>query len=342
MNKKMEIKSRNQDEEKGIALIVVLSLIVLLSLLVFSTVTFSQISYRLASINRDRSKSAYWAESAAARTMWLLASDIIRHPTRSLGADGEEEDEEERFLADGSVHIVKNNQEADIKVKIYDAASGIDISGSNPIKFLQKNKTAFEDDKDKLEEYKYFLNSVLDYVDSNDFVHLNGGFEKDDYEAEGMAPLPRNYAFQYREEILWIPEVQKFFTPSKDGIMSVFRLIPPRGLPPIRGNSNFFSETNSNSMKIQTGLDQEDVDSIFQARKDLLKSKTSLVDSLGQDVLSKVKSKYSFRESGFYTLIIEASPGKDMAGRIFTCTIRLTRNIAGGKELRYYDWRFLR
>jgi hypothetical protein len=341
MNDKLDIKSRKKYEEKGIALIVVLTLIILLSLLTFSTVTFSQISYRLASVNRDRSQSAYWAESAAARTMWLLASDIIKHPTRSLGSEGEEE-EEERFLADGSVHTIKNQDEAEIKVKIYDAASGIDISGSNPIKFLQKNKTAFEDDKDKLEEYKYFLNSVLDYVDSNDFVHLNGGFEKDDYEAEGMAPLPRNYAFQYREEILWIPEVGKFFTPNNDGIMSVFRLIPPRGLPPIRGNSNFFSETNSNLMKLQTGLEQEDVESIFQARKDLLKSKTSLADSLGQDVLTKVKSKYSFRESGFYTFIIEASPGKGMAGRIFTYTVRLTRNIAGGKELRYYDWRFLR
>ena len=338
----MGMESNKKIEEKGIALIVVLTLIVLLSLLTFSTATFSQISYRLSSINRDRLKSTYWAESAASRTMWLLASDIIKHPTRALGAVDEDEDEMERFLADGSVHMIKNEDEAEIKVKIYDAATGLDISGSNPIKVLQKNKTVFEDDKDKLEEYKYFLNSVLDYVDSNDFVHLNGGFEKDDYKAEGMAPLPRNYAFQYREEILWVPEIEKFFTPNKDGVISVFRLISPKGLPPIRGNSNFFSETNSNSMQLNTGLEKGEIDSIFKARKDLLKSKTSLADSLDQDVLNKVKSKYSFRESGFYTFIVEASPGKGMAGRIFTCTIRLTRNIAGGKELRYYDWRFLR
>ena len=337
----MENKSINQSEEKGIALIVVLTLIVLLSLLTFSTATFSQISYRLSTINRDRIKSAYWAESAAARTMWLLASDIKKHPSRALESDDDEE-EVERFLANGSSHTIKNEDEAEIKVKIYDASTGIDISGSNPIKYLQKHKTAFEDDKDKLEEYKYFLNSVVDYVDTNDFVHLNGGFEKDDYKAEGMEPLPRNYAFQYREEILWVPEIEKFFTPNKDGIMNAFRLIPPKGLPPIRGNSNFFSETNQNVMQLKTGLQKDEVDSIFKARNDLLKSKTSLADSLDQDILKKVKGKYSFRESGFYTFIIEASPGKEMAGRIFTCTIRLTRNITGGKELRYYDWRFLR
>ena len=337
----MKNKSRNQSEEKGIALIVVLTLVVLLSLLTFSTATFSQISYRLSTINRDRIQSAYWAESAASRIMWLLASDIKRHPTRALAGDDEEE-EMERFLANGSTHTIKNEYEADIKVKIYDAATGIDISGSNPIKYLQKNKTAFEDDKDKLEEYKYFLNSVVDYVDTNDFVHLNGGFEKDDYKAEGMAPLPRNYAFQYREEILWIPEIENFFTPNKDGLISAFRLIPPRGLPAIRGNGNFFSETDKNAMQLKTGLEKDDVNSIFKARKDLLKSRTSLADSLDQDILSKVKGKYSFRESGFYTFVIEASPGKGMAGRIFTCTIRLTRNITGGKELRYYDWRFLR
>jgi hypothetical protein len=272
----------------------------------------------------------------------MLTSDIAKHPGRSLGSDKEEEEEEERFLADGSVHKIKNDEGAEITVKIYDAASGIDISGSNPVKFLQKHKTAYEDDEEKLEDYKFFLNSVLDYVDSNDFVHMNGGFEKDDYEAEGMEPLPRNYAMQYREEMLWIPDVEKFFTPNKDGVMNAFRLIPPKGLPPIRGNSNFFSENNEDLMRLETGLEKDEVESVFKARNELLESKTSLTDSLDEEVYRKVKGKYSFRESGFYTFLVEASPGKNMAGRIFTCTIRVGRTLAGGKELRFYDWRFLR
>ena len=331
----------NDNEENGIALIVVLALTVLLSLLTFSTVTFSRISYRLSSINTHRLHSGYLAESAANRTIWLLAYDIAKHPSRSLASDKEEE-EEERFLADGSVHKIENDEDAEVSVKIFDAASGIDISGSNPVKFLQKHKTAYEDDDEKLEDYKFFLNSVLDYVDSNDFVHMNGGFEKDDYEAEGMEPLPRNYAMQYREEMLWIPDVEKFFTPDKNGLMNTFRLIPPKGLPPIRGNSNFFAENNEDLMQLETGLDKDEVQSVFKARNELLQSKTSLIDSLDNDVLSKVKGKYSFRESGFYTFLVEASPGKNMAGRIFTCTIRIGRTLTGGKELRFYDWRFLR
>jgi len=329
-------------EEQGIALIVVLALTVLLSLLTFSTVTFSRISYRLSSINTTRLHSKYLAESAAVKTIWLLASDIAKHPTRSLASDKDEEEENERFLADGSIHKIENDEDAEISVKIFDAASGIDISGSNPVKFLQKHKSAYEDDDEKLEDYKFFLNSVLDYVDSNDFVHINGGFEKDDYKEEGMEPLPRNYAMQYREEMLWIPDVEKFFTPSKDGLMNAFRLIPPKGLPPIRGNSNFFAENNENLMQLETGLDKTDVESIFKARNELLKSKTSLMDSLDDDIYKKVKGKYSFRESGFYTFLVDASPGKNMAGRIFTCTIRIGRTLTGGKELRFYDWHFLR
>jgi len=342
MKKRLSKRDLNSKEENGIALIVVLALTVLLTLMTFSTVTFSRLSYRLSSINTHRLHSAYLAESAAMRTIWLLASDISRHPSRGLGSDNEEEEEMERFLADGTAHKIKNDEDAEVSVKIYDAASGIDVSGSNPVKFLQKHKSAYEEDDEKLENYKFFLNSVLDYVDSNDFVHMNGGFEKDDYKEEGMEPLPRNYAMQYREEMLWIPDVEKFFTPNNDGLMNGFRLIPPKGLPPIRGNSNFFAENSCDLMRLETGLDEEEVNSVFKARNELLKSKTSLIDSLDESVLSKVKSKYTFRESGFYTFLVEASPGKNMAGRIFTCTIRLARTVTGGRELRFYDWRFLR
>jgi len=327
--------------EDGSALIVVLGLITLISLLTVSIVTFSQVSDRISKLTCDRSKAAYWAEGATDRAIWLLRNDIVKHPTRRLGKEKDDEDNIERFLADGIIHSYKNYEGSSIKVSIFDAIHGIDISGSRPTRYLQKHQSSFADDKDKLEAYKLFLNSVVDYVDPNDFTHLNGGFEKEDYEDIGMAPLPRNYAMEYSYEMFWIPGFQEFFPVDKYGRIPGFRIIAPHGLRQLRGTGNIFA-ADANQLKLQAGLSDEEIAQVTIAKKAWDSNQVPLSDSLAPDLLGKLKRKFSFRESGYYTFIVEASPGQGFASRIFTCTLQITNYLSPSNEIRYYEWRFLR
>ena len=339
--KEMNNTPKIEKNEEGTALIIVLGLIALISLMTISIVTFSQTSYQISKITCDRSKASYWAEGAVARAIWMVHYDKVTHTTRSLGKK-KEKSEVERFQADGTQHNLKSYTDGKVQVAIFDASNGIDISGSNPTKYLKKKQSSFESDPEAFEEYKLFLNSVIDYVDTNDFVHLNGGFEKEDYEAEGMAPLPRNYQMQYREEILWIPNCENFFSPDQYGRMSTFRIIAPKGLRQLRGEDNFYS-ANANQIKERMNIkDQEQVDEILQARKAWTTKKIPLSDSLSPALIGNLQQKFSFQESGYYTLLINASPGKGLAGRLLTCTIQITPNLSTSSELRYYEWRFLR
>lgn len=334
------MKSKHQNEE-GTALIIVMGLIMLLSLMILSIVTYSQTSYQLSKITVDRAKASYWSEGAVARTIWMLRYDIATYPTRSLGSEDQEESDVERFLADGTEHILKNPDEALVKVVIFDAVTGIDVSGTRPTRYLRRPQSYFDNNDEEYEEYKFFLNSVIDYVDTGDFVHANGGFEKEDYEAEGMAPLPRNYQMQFREEIMWIPGFANFFEADQYGRISSIRIIAPKGMRQLSGNNNFFS-ADPNQMTITTGLDEDQVKEVIDARSAWLSDKTPLSESLAPDVLGNLQRRYSFRESGFYTFIVEASPGEGMASRTLTCTIQITRNITNYSDLRYYEWRFLK
>lgn len=329
------------NREEGSALIVVLGLFALISLLTLSIVSFSKVTDRLSKIASDREKAAYWAESALDRAIWLLRNDIVKHPTRTLGAEQDEDEEIERFLADGVTHIFTNDEENEIKVTILDAVTGIDISGSRPSRYLQRPQSYFDDDRDTFERYKLFLNSVTDYVDTNDFTHINGGFEREDYAAIGMAPLPRNNIMEYKYEILWIPGFSEFFSIDQYGRLPSIRIIAPQGLRQLRGSNNFFSADND-QIKLTTGFDDDQMQQVIDARNGWTNSQIPLSESLGPDLLSRLQQNYSFRESGFYTFVIEASPGEGFASRIFTCSLQITNNLTTTNEISFYEWRFLR
>ena len=333
-------------EEEGSALIIVLGLITVISLLAMTIVTISQLTDKISKVTCDRSRSAYLAESAVERAIWLLRQDIAKHPSRSLGK-GSEEDEGERFLADGKEHSFgvtdKENPDYGIKVtvSIFDAVSGSDVSGSRPTRYLQKYISLFEEEPLKLENYKLFLNYVVDYVDSNDFLQPNGGFEKDDYDSIDMFPLPRNYSMQYKYEMCWIPGFGDFFTVDKYGRIPSIRIIAPLGLRKLRGNANFFS-SNGDELRMGASLDVEQGSEVMAAKKALLNDNKSLSDSLTPGLFGKLQQRFSFHESGYYTFVAKVSMGKEGASRVFTSTAQVTNNISTTKEIRYYEWRFLR
>jgi hypothetical protein len=242
-------------------------------------------------------------------------------------------------MADGAEHKL-DYYGGKVILSILDAASGKDISGSNPTKYLFMPQTAFGDDNAKWERYKMLMNAIRDYIDLNDFVTLNGGMEAKSYEELGLAPLPRNDKFEYREELLLIPGAEEFFTANKYGIVDSLRIIAPLGLRPIRGKENFFSTSDQN-FSSNGNFDQDEYDAIVDARKQWKEDGITLSETLNPDLLTKLKSKYSMRESGFYTVLVKAQPGDNLPGKTLTCTLQVFTNLTSGKDFQFYEWRFL-
>jgi len=327
--------------ESGVALILVLGIVVLLSLLVLSALAISQSGGRLSKISRDRIAAAYQAEGGSDMAYWLLSEDIRSHRNRSLEVDYDLE-AEERVMADGRLRSLGEMDGFSISYRIFDAASGLDVSGSYPEKkfSLYAQEASSRSDADTSEAAKAFIGALGDYVDSNALIRAVGGFERDNYAATGKSPLPRNGPMQYREEALWVPGCVRFTRVDEYGIVSSFRLISPRGLRGIRGKSNFFA-TAPDDLALWGKLSPDELDLVLEARRSWLSTGGRLGDSLPPGIIGKLRRSFSFNESGYYTVVVDVSGVTDGARRVFTNTLRIYSRLQSSRVLRYYDWRFL-
>jgi len=328
---------------RGAALIMVMMLLLLSGLLVASLVALSQLDDCLTALDRDRATAAYLAESAVARTLWLLRYDCATYPTRDLGVDDPLADpEKERFLADGRPHRLELPGGV-AEVAIRDLVSGLDISGVAPDQALKRSPedAEFADDDERYQRYTDFLAAVKDYVDPDDMTQLVGGCEADDYAKDGRRPLPRNGPFQYREELLWVRGATEFFKVGEDGRMEGVMVLPPTSRMPVpKGNPSFFSASRDQLLK-HGGFSAEDADKILDARKRWLAGEGRLEDLLDPAQLATLRQRFSFRESGYYTLMIKADTGPDTAPRILNCSLQFSGQLAATETIRYYEWLFL-
>lgn len=334
LNPQSEIRNPKSNR-RGAALIAVLSMLIVISLLVASSVTLSQITSYISAETTNRITSAYSAEGAGARAMWLLMNDKKNNPERGLGETPDALDTEERYLADGTKHKMSFN-DTDVEVGIYDMLSGISIVGLQPSNTLKRTPDDFKDSDMSYEDYLKFMDCLDDYTDSDMFTRLNGAEEKE-YLDLGMPPLPRNGAMKIREEILWIPGCIDFFQPDENGIMSGFQIIPPEGMSNVVGKKSFFSVTRTDMMR-ECGFDSMKADQVIAARKEWETDKKPLADLLDEEILAKLKEKFSFKESGYYTFIIRIIPKYGKSERLLSFSMKVDSKI-GGTMCNLYDWR---
>jgi type II secretory pathway component PulK len=321
-------------DEKGAALITVLCFVVLIAMVTASAVTVSQICNYTSRTLTDRSISAYLAEGAAARVQWLIMADKKKFSSRLLGETEYARETQERFLADGTLHKI-DYYGTEIDVTIYDMASGYDISDDNPAKQLETQKSTFTDDNELKDAFNTFIDCVKDYVDKDDFVQLKG-MEKSAYTAKGLYPLPRNGRMQFREEIMLIPGFERFYQPDSYGRLSSFRVIPPLNMPKIGQNNDFFSASREQIMS-RCGFSSEQADKVIEARNRWKSDRIPLSQTLDLGLLSTLKGRFSFKESGFFTILVEASPGKNRARRILAASMQIGNQITP-PGTRYYEW----
>ena len=127
-------------------------------------------------------------------------------------------------------------------------------------------------------------------------------------------------------------------------MLSSVRLIAPYGLNDISRNSsnpNFFTADRF-MLKVQGRLEDEEIDEVIAARDEWLKEKTKLSEQLDGLLLNRLRSRFSFNESGYFTIRIESPEKSKRPSRrlIFTYP---AFEITGPQNdmVRYYDWLML-
>jgi len=336
---------RPKRKERGSALIAALCLIFMAGMLTASVLALSRIATFDVRAHIELQRSAYINEGVANRIQFLLAADRNVNPSSTqLGELDYEEFEYDRYTADGIPHIIDYHG-TEVQVVIQDAAAGFNLGSGSYRNTLRSIVSALElEDSEISEKMETLTERIADYLDTDDDMSGDNGMEANEYEAENQAPLPRNGTLRYREELLFIPGLSEFFKPDKYGMLSSVRLVAPYGLSDISRNSsnpNFFTADRF-MLKVQGRLEDEEVDEVIAARDEWLKEKTKLSEQLDGLLLNRLRSRFSFNESGYFTIRIESPEKSKRPSRrlIFTYpAFEITGPL--NDMVRYYDWLML-
>lgn len=330
------IRYRRKKSERGIALVTTLGILAVVSLLAASAVVLSQYaekdSYTFSSLTR----SSYIAEGAANRLYWLILNDRKKYPQRNIDiSDDALQEDEERYLADGTPHLFEDYYGEKVKYEIRDAVGGMDVSGSMPQRDLIAFMGDLEKDSAERERLEMIGNRLQDYVDSDDLVKLHG-MEQSEYLQANLINLPRNRPFQYREEMLLIPEIQQLCQPDNSGRLTSIRLIAPQGQQPIGGRPNLYSSSISQIASRCRLTDMETAE-LEQAFTEWNKNKTPLKKTLPSGFLKRLEMYYGTSESGFYTVLIDTSSEQQPGIRL---AVTFRSQFGNSSQLEFYEYMF--
>ena len=289
-------------------------------------------SYTFSSLTR----SSYIAEGAANRLYWLILNDRKKYPQRNIDiSDDALQEDEERYLADGTPHLFEDYYGEKVKYEIRDAVGGMDVSGSMPQRDLIAFMGDLEKDSAERERLEMIGNRLQDYVDSDDLVKLHG-MEQSEYLQANLINLPRNRPFQYREEMLLIPEIQQLCQPDNSGRLTSIRLIAPQGLQPIGGRPSLYSSSISQIASRCRLTDMETAE-LEQAFTEWNKNKTPLKKTLPSGFLKRLEMYYGTSESGFYTVLIDTSSEQQPGIRL---AVTFRSQLGNSSQLDYYEYMF--
>jgi hypothetical protein len=287
--------------------------------------------------------SVYLAESAAARALWLIQYDIIKHPRRNIGEANTPEqitidpDDHKRFQADGREYIINVNG-VDMSVTISDMISGITLNDINSISNLNILIASVDTDPDAFMAVSELKERLMDYIDADDYVRING-MERGEYARRNLPMLPRNDKLNYREELLWIPGFRDFFKPDANGILSSINIIPPPGLSMPRGKPSIMS-ASPELIRQLCKLDDTQMQRVQEILKQFRQDKQiSFNDAFAQapELQNTLKQHFSFSESGYYTLSIRPASNSGVPGRLLSISIAI-RAFIPPTGLRYHNW----
>lgn len=321
------------------ALISVLCLLFTAGILLSATLALSQSGTFSVAAHVELQRSMLVAEGVANRIQYLLAADRNLNPDDRPGEVEYTDFEYDRLMADGVMHTIDYYGEK-VSFTITDAVSGYDMGESNYEKVL--SSIAAQDDitdeeSDLIDQVSH---RIGDYLDSDDDIREYGK-EAADYEDLEEKPLPRNGAMQFREEFLYIEGFTELFPLDGDGRLGNIRLIPPVDTSSLDGTPSLFS-VDRETLKLLCDLSEDELDNVMDSLDRWKNEQELLSDTLDEELLNKVKEKFSTAESGAYTVSVFSPVDKPRPFR------KLIFSYAGfevsGPEdqtVRYLEWNFL-
>lgn len=281
-------------------------------------------------------KSFYINEGAANRIQWLIAADRGLHPVSNPGNEDYSEYDYDRYLADGVIHTI-DYYGTEVEFSITDARSGFDFSSRSANSTWNRIKRTWNTDTDLTDKVDILRDLLTDYTDTNDNISGDGK-EVSDYEAEDKAPLPRNAALQYREELFYIDGFLELFPTDKHGRLTSIRLIPPDNMANLSGNPSIFTADRF-LLKTYCDLEDEEADAVLEAIKIFQTERINLEDQLGVELLPKIRRGLSWNESGYYTVDIRPKTGSGRIGKRLTFTFHgFDANGPSDDIVRYLQW----
>lgn len=275
------------NSERGSALVMVLGVMSVCVVMVAHVVAVSGTLGKEALQTVSKDSLRYQAESAADVAFWMHLNDRRQFHSRTLGQTADDEFRASAdfppWMLDGRPHDFDDGQ---CVVYMQSGENGFDLT--NP----QNLKQVYDmDDTAAQELVDEFIDALEDYTDEDDFVKLNG-LENNDYVGMGFPTLPRNGAMEFAAEVYWIPG-------WRDAIPGEIRLLPPNGVDyrsSEKDKASFFSASIPDLI-IQLDVDEGELQQILDARQRWLDGGELLEDTLDIDILTKIKSKFSFDEA---------------------------------------------
>lgn len=288
--RKTENGGRN--DERGMALLMVMGVLAACMLLISHIMLVSQIVSKESYMVSKKGLLRYQAESAAETAFWMHLTDRRLFSNRTLGqseTDAMREDTAfEPWMLDGRPHIFDDGLAV---VYLQSGENGIKVSSLE-----QDLKVGLDlaDDADLITEISDFVSAYKDYTDGDDLPNLNG-YEAEEYLADGFPTLPRNGAMQFKQELFWLPNWSLV-------VQDEICIIPPQGINYNFGQNkkpSIFSASDTMiRMRLNLAEDSAELEYIREALREWHENGTPLEDQLDFDLLSQIKSEFDFTEAG--------------------------------------------
>jgi len=304
--------------ERGIALIVVISMLAVMMVVALGLMSEATVSNLSGVTIASRGALKYEAESALSRALWCYMWDRRKFTAdhRNLGSELQERESEDGapWLANGMPRMLVGDDEGkSVIVKIHDAVSGKDISTKHrPGSDIRKEDFVRDmEDLERLERIERFTYAMDDYVDENEYhSHQDYKYEMIDYEEMGIVDFPANNKFQVREEVYWLDEVGVFAESDEGKIYNnYFRVIPPRIWKngPSRTTASMMRSGTPKTSLLSTGVNQivteEGLNEAEHEELKEFKAGKLLWEDLSPE-LQGILNSYSRNESGVATFIV--------------------------------------
>ena len=99
---------------------------------------------------------------------------------------------------------------------------------------------------------------------------------------------------------------------------------------------NFFASSITTIANI-CQLSETEETIIMNAKENWTNNKTPLIDTIEPTLYARIKSKFSFKESGFYTFIVKSKRFKNTVSRTLSVSMQV-RKSHPSQGNKYYEW----